>query len=121
MELSLLTWTYQTFRVAGPEDKYRLTIGGGEGTGNDAMAYHNDQQFTTYDMDNDQINANCGIGHQGGWWYNACYIAHLNGPHTTPTDDGVDQRYARLQWNDGTGLRDVLSSEMKIRVKQCKI
>ena len=28
-----LTWTYQTFTVAGGGDKYRLTIGGGEGVG----------------------------------------------------------------------------------------
>ena len=47
---SELTWTYQTFTVAGPEDKYRLTIGGGVGTGTDAMDYHDGQQFSTYDM-----------------------------------------------------------------------
>ena len=27
-----ITWTYQEFRVEGPENKYRLHIGGGEGT-----------------------------------------------------------------------------------------
>ena len=35
---SELSWTYQTFSVAGASDKYRLTIGGGVGThGSDAM------------------------------------------------------------------------------------
>ena len=50
---SELSWTYQTFRVAGASDKYRLTIGGGEGSGWDAMAWHNGQQFSSYDTDND--------------------------------------------------------------------
>ena len=34
------SWTYQTFRVAGADDNYRLTIGEGEGTCHDAMAYN---------------------------------------------------------------------------------
>ena len=104
------SWTYQTFRVAGATDKYRLTIGEGQsqgqgpGAGNNAMAYHNDQQFTTYDNDNDKYSRNCGYN-KGGWWYNACYNANLNGPHSPP---GV-------RWY-GILLSSV---EMKIRVKQC--
>ena len=47
------SWTYQTFRAAGADDNYRLTIGEGEGTGHDAMRYHNNHQFTTYDRDNE--------------------------------------------------------------------
>ena len=61
------TWTYQTFMVAGPEDKYRLTIGGGVGQGGDAMAYSNSIQFNTYDRDNDKDNSNCSFVHQGAW------------------------------------------------------
>ena len=36
-----ITWTYQEFRVEGPENKYRLHIGEGEGTPGtrDHMAY----------------------------------------------------------------------------------
>jgi hypothetical protein len=119
-EGSELTWTYQTFQVAGPSDKYRLNIGGGSGPGRDAMAYHNGQQFSTYDSDNDSHGtANCARGHQGGWWYNRCYHTNLNGPHETPTHPGVDQRNARLQWHDGSGHRDVASVEMKIRARIC--
>ena len=62
---SELTWTYQTFTVAGPEDMYRFTIEGGEGVGYDAMAYHDDYQFSTYD----QPGAQCAFENQGGWWY----------------------------------------------------
>ena len=44
-----ITWTYQTFSVAGAGDKYRLTIGGGseEGINHDSMVYHNGRRFTT--------------------------------------------------------------------------
>ena len=116
---SQLSWTYQTFTVAAASDKYRLTIGGGQGPGRDAMAIQNGQQFSTYDNDNDQLGStNCGFTHQGGWWYNRCYLANLNGPHETPTTPGVEQRFARLIWNDET-YRDVAGVEMKIRAKGC--
>ena len=120
------SWTYQTFRVAGAADKYRLTIGEGQGqgegqgTGHDAMAYQNGRQFTTYDNDNDKHGGgNCGYIHQGGWWYNVCYNANLNGPHETPSLPGVDQNNAKLEWHDGSSWLDLSSAEMKIRVKQC--
>ena len=119
---SELTLTYQTFTVAGPEDKYRLTTGGGVGTGLDAAAGHNGhngQQFSTYDNDNDQWGGNCAYYQQGGWWYIACYHANLNGPHDAPSTPGVSSANARLMWNDGSSFRDVSSSEMKIRVKGC--
>ena len=114
---SELTWTYQTFTVTGADDKI---IGGGVGTGVDAMNTHNGQQFTTYDNDNDQrSSSNCAYSHQGGWWYNSCYHANLNGPHDIPPY--ADQTYAKMTWYDGSGYRDVSCSEMKIRPKQCNL
>ena len=115
---SELTWTYQTFTVAGANDKYKLTIGGGVGTGEDAMNVHNGQQFSTYDNDNDQWSGNCAYRHQGGWWYNDCYRANLNGPHDIPPNPYVDQVHAKMKWYYNP-WRDVSSSEMKIRRKQC--
>ena len=94
---SELTWTYQTFIIAGFEDNYRLAIGGGVGTGFDAMDFHNGQR---------------------GWWYKNCLRANLNGPHTVPPNPSVDLPFAKLLWFDGQ-WRDISSSEMKIRVKQC--
>ena len=112
---SKMSFTYQTFTVAGPEDEYRLTIGGGEGNGDDAMPYHNGQQFSTIDNDNDPWGSNCAYVHQGGWWYNACYCANLNGPHVIPPNPDT---HAGLIWYDG-GYRAVSTSEMKVRVKDC--
>ena len=120
---SELTWTYQTFTVAGANDKYTLTIGGGVGTGFDAMNYHNGQQFSTYDSDNDQHSGssyiyNCAYRYQGGWWYNSCMHANLNGPHDIPPNPSVSQAHAKMRWYYNP-WRDVSSSEMKIRPKQC--
>ena len=83
---------YQTFRVAGADDNYRLTIGEGEGTGFDAMADHNNREFTTYEV------GICAFRHQGGWWYSNCYYSNLNGPHTVPSIPGVSPQRARLMW-----------------------
>ena len=81
------------------------------------MGYHNGQQFSTYDNDND-IRNNCAYVDQGGWWFKTCYRANLNGPHNLPPNPSVSQTFARLIWYDGD-FRDVSSSEMKIRPKQC--
>ena len=113
-------WTYQTFKVAGAGDKYRLTIGGAKGSkGRDAMATHNGKQFSTYDRDNDKSSINCAHHEQGAWWYTHCYEANLNGPHNTPSLPGVDQRFAKILWYDGSAFRELSSVEMKIRAKKC--
>ena len=113
------TYSYQTFRVADTSDNYRLIIGAKQESGHDAMAYHNRQQFSTYDQDHDNNEGNCAFINQGGWWYNSCYRANLNGPHTLPSTPGVDERYALLLVYDGREYQQLSSVEMKIRVKQC--
>ena len=112
-------WTYQTFKVAGAGDKYRLTIGGAKGsTGKDCMAFHNGMQFSTYDQDNDKRNSNCAYGVQGAWWYNSCYHANLNGPHNPPSWLGVGKRWAKIKMYSGI-WQELSSVEMKIRAKKC--
>ena len=110
--------------MGGPEDRYRLTIGGGQGDGGDTAAYHNGMQFSTFDADNDNYGGHCVYEHQGGWWYNACYRANLNGPHTIPSRPGVHQKWARVIWVDNYGSDTysyVPNVEMKVRQKTCII
>ena len=45
---------YEQFKVASAKDKYKLTVGGFQGTTSDPMEYHNGMYFTTKDSDNDQ-------------------------------------------------------------------
>ncbi|KAK7066199.1 microfibrillar-associated protein 4 [Halocaridina rubra] len=78
------TWAqYNRFRVAGPEDSYRITIEQFEAdsAAGDGMEIHNGMLFSTYDRDDDNNkDGNCAqlFGGGGGWWYNNCY-------HVLPT------------------------------------
>ena len=68
---------YEQFKVASAKDKYKLTVGGFQGTTTDPMAYHNGMNFTTRDSDNDPWPGNCATT-TGGWWYNWCAHIQLN-------------------------------------------
>ena len=59
---------YEQFKVASAKDKYKLTVGGFQGTTTDPMAYHNGMNFTTIDSDNDRWVAivHYGLGEDGG-------------------------------------------------------
>ena len=74
---------YEQFKVASAKYKYKLTIGGFQGTTTDPMAHHNEMYFSTRDSDNDQHGSiNCAQylhhGPGGGWWYNQCITIQPN-------------------------------------------
>jgi len=72
---------YSTFRVLSEADNYQLKVAGYSGNaGYDAMAYHNDRMFTTYDRDNDQSSSrNCAVFRCSGFWYSDCALCSVNG------------------------------------------
>ncbi|XP_013886097.1 fibrinogen-like protein 1 [Austrofundulus limnaeus] len=97
---------YKNLRVADEKDHYRLSFGAFEGTAGDALsgghlaaesewASHQGMKFSTYDQDNDNYRGNCAQEDRGGWWFNKCHSAHLNGVYyprghySSLTDDGV--------------------------------
>ena len=44
------------------------------------MSLHNGQSFSTKDSDNDANDSkHCADIHKGGWWYQSCHRANLNG------------------------------------------
>ena len=47
----------------------------------DSLSYHNNQQFSTKERDNDGARGNCANTYLGGWWYRSCYDANLNGKY----------------------------------------
>ncbi|KAI8488185.1 Fibrinogen- domains (FReDs) [Branchiostoma belcheri] len=68
---------YDTFRVAGESDGYRLTISGYSGNANDDMTYNNEQRFYTIDRDS---SGSCSQNRaQAGFWFKSCTWAHPNG------------------------------------------
>ena len=68
---------YEQFKVASAKDKYKLTVGGFQGTTTDPMVFHNGMHFSTRDNDNDPAGSNCALVHApkavGGWWFNSCW------------------------------------------------
>ncbi|XP_030223809.1 fibrinogen-like protein 1 [Gadus morhua] len=98
---------YNDFKVGPEESDYLLSFGAYSGTAGDALsgnyrtgvslwASHQGAKFTTYDRDNDNLAwGNCAQEDKGGWWFNRCHSAHLNGlyypsgPYSAVTDDGI--------------------------------
>nr|XP_056700686.1 tenascin-N [Euleptes europaea] len=102
--------TYDLFRVGSSRERYRLSVGKYRGTAGDAMTYHNERRFTTWDRDNDIAISNCAITHHGGWWYKNCHLANLNGKY------GEDKHSEGVNWEPWTGhLYSIPRTEMKIR------
>ncbi|XP_060565133.1 microfibril-associated glycoprotein 4-like isoform X2 [Ruditapes philippinarum] len=78
--------TFQNFRL-GERPYYTLHIDKGVGTAGagDGSSYHNGSHFSTFDMDRDgSSDRNCAIMAHGGWWYDNCAMANLNGEYVTP-------------------------------------
>uniref|UniRef100_A0A3Q4I0K6 Si:ch211-203k16.3 n=1 Tax=Neolamprologus brichardi TaxID=32507 RepID=A0A3Q4I0K6_NEOBR len=82
LRIDLEDWTskhkhalYQSFSVEDEEHQYRLHVSGFSGTVQDSFSwYHDKQGFSTPDSGNI-----CAEISHGGWWYNQCFYANLNG------------------------------------------
>ena len=108
---------YSTFRVLSEADHYTLLVSGFSCNANhDAFGrYHNGQQFSTIDRDNDQwsspwtswISFNCAATIGGGFWYGSCGECRVNGARSTNN----------FYWDNLPGGRDLQLSRMWL---QCK-
>ena len=107
---------YEQFKVASAKYKYKLTVGGFQGTTTDPMAYHNGMNFTTKDNDNDPLGgSNCALLYgptkpSGGRWFNSCW--HLDPNNFYKHNEGI---YLNNQWHPLPFI------EMKIRPHNCNI
>ncbi|XP_075691131.1 ficolin-1-like [Rhinoderma darwinii] len=107
--------TYSAFKVLEESQKYKLVLGAfKDGNAGDSMAYHNDIKFSTMEQDNDGHQGSCAQKYKGGWWYNNCRHANLNGLYlhgvynSTPSHGVI--------WKTGKGFDySYKHAEMKIR------
>ncbi|XP_078603558.1 microfibril-associated glycoprotein 4-like [Branchiostoma floridae x Branchiostoma japonicum] len=104
---------YDNFRVEDEGHKYRLTLGTYSGTAGDGMTRASSMFFSTKDRDNDIAGGHCSQEYKGGWWYEQCHSANLNGLYHA----GAHQSYADgVNWGHWTGNNYSLKhTEMKIR------
>ncbi|XP_060657384.1 angiopoietin-related protein 7-like [Drosophila nasuta] len=73
---------YDDFKISDEDHGYALSLGKFSGTINeDAMRYHENIKFTTFDRDNDKDDGNCAVYFKSGWWYKNCYNCNLNKPN----------------------------------------
>lgn len=64
---------YSNFMVGNLTELYNLkSLGNYTGNAGNALVYNLNQNFSTYDMDNDFDDENCAEGFHGAWWYKAC-------------------------------------------------
>ncbi|XP_044039858.1 fibrinogen alpha chain-like isoform X3 [Siniperca chuatsi] len=86
-----------TIRVGSEDEGYPLHVSGYTGDAGDALVIpksdmasylsHNGMKFSTFDKDNDKWEENCAEMYGGGWWYNNCQSANLNGIYYKGTYD----------------------------------
>ncbi|KAI8510261.1 Fibrinogen- domains (FReDs) [Branchiostoma belcheri] len=109
---------YNTFRVAGESDWYRLTIGGGySGNAGESIIGSHRQRFSTIDRDYDgAAAAHCSAiyGHSG-WWFSLCGFSNLNGRYLGNCADSCSFQEG-VVWAYWKGFSYSLKSvSMKIR------
>ncbi|XP_055950510.1 techylectin-5A-like [Argiope bruennichi] len=111
---------YDTFWIDDESNKYTLHIRDYNGDAGDSMiSNHDNQKFTTQDQDNDNfVDGNCAEAYKGGWWYNLCHSANLNGLYLR----GTHESYAiGVNWVSWKGYHESLdATEMKIRPKNIR-
>ena len=78
---------YSSFVVSSEADNYRMQVSGYSGNAGDWFSYNNNDEFTTYDRDNDRISRNCAVENVGGFWYKNCAYASVNAMKGNGYDD----------------------------------
>ncbi|KAM6136294.1 LOW QUALITY PROTEIN: fibrinogen alpha chain [Phoenicopterus ruber ruber] len=77
-------------QVGSEAEGYALAVSSYEGTAGDALiagwleegteyTSHARMRFSTFDRDQDRWEESCAEVYGGGWWYNSCQAANLNG------------------------------------------
>jgi len=104
---------YSSFQVVGSD--YRLLVSGYSGDAGDTLKIDNGMAFSAKDHDMDLWTGDCSQTRGGGgWWYNGCGLANLNGQNfgkPTRSYDGI------LWYFYGRDNRSFKSSRMMIRKK----
>lgn len=112
---------YSTFRVGNEASDYALYLGDFTGNTTDAFSYHHGRSFSTKDRDNDLFSSgNCASQFTGGWWYDRCYDAHLNGFFPVVPDR---QNATFLTWwtHEGQKRVPLVLDKVTMRIKPTKV
>ncbi|XP_060072167.1 microfibril-associated glycoprotein 4-like [Ylistrum balloti] len=79
----------------------------------DNLAFHKNQNFSTYDKDHDRFpNTNCPSSARGAWWYNACYDSNLFGLYSE--SNGFKSMVWKYFYDDGEKYSAIKSLRMML-------
>ncbi|GFS26797.1 ficolin-1 [Elysia marginata] len=102
---------YNSFRILGEKENYKLLVDGFNGNVKDQLNHHNGMEFSTKDRDNDlRADDNCASKYHSAWWHNDCHVVNLNGVWAS-TDFGRGINWASIT----TFRKSATNVEMKIR------
>ncbi|XP_073397351.1 ficolin-1-A-like [Dendrobates tinctorius] len=77
--------TYSNFKIDGESDQFTLRYDSFiEGEAGNSLEKHKNQAFSTRDQNNDKstkTGQSCAEYFKGGWWFESCHLAHLNGEY----------------------------------------
>lgn len=116
---STIRWArYSNFKLEG--SNYKLVISGydKQSTAGDSLSSHNQEEFSTFDKDNDSNSAhNCAAtDFSGGWWYHNCLDSNLNGVWRSKGGDG--SQIDGIVWSSWTFQKYSLKTAvMAVRVR----
>ena len=114
---------YGYFKVLGENQNYKVFTAGFKGTAGDSFRKDegnrwtsNGMEFSTCDKDNDKDeNGNCATRFCGGWWYNRCYYANLNGIYD---GDSNTTDWLGVLWSPAEGRNSFEWSEMAVYTQE---
>ncbi|XP_038053525.1 microfibril-associated glycoprotein 4-like [Patiria miniata] len=108
---------YADFQITGQDYRLRYHSYNEKSTAGDSLFKHNGQLFSTKDKDNDNLDwFNCAEDEKGGWWYNICSYANLNGFYF---NSSLEERndYRAITWSSWRGeIYSLKRCSMKIRL-----
>ncbi|XP_021712214.1 angiopoietin-2-like [Aedes aegypti] len=106
---------YKTFRIDTEQFNFNLMVSDYHGNASDAMSYHHDQDFSTYDHSNDKSNGlfSCALTYGSGWWFNSCAESNLNGIYYA--ENPSSHQSTGILWEPWLGDYSLKSTVMMIR------
>ena len=109
---------YESFAVSDNLSGYKMHVDtfGYKGSIKELLSYHDGQEFSTMDRDNDLFSHSCSTqyGGNGGWWYQSCYrLGILNGFYGVKSKGGISI------WQDGPLYIKDTEIKVKPRLGQC--
>lgn len=110
---------YLAFSVGDSSTQYQLAIGNYSGTAGNSLSIHNQQKFTTADMDNDNNSENCAVTFGGGYWFYNCIASNLNGPYSQTPNVPFGQGIIWSSWRGAfMSLKAVV---MSVKSNKCEL